>query len=473
MFASLRARLMWFLIPPLLLIMIGSVVAQYYLSVRRATYVFDRALSDAAAALSQGLEFADGRTRFDLTDESARLLRSDSVDEVYYAVRGPGPGLIAGDEELRDRRPGLVGDEPVIYDDAVGGLKVRVAMVSTECGRERCRIQVAETLNKRRELTDNILIGTVLPQLVVGVLAVALIWYGVGRALSPLAGLSRIINARSPHDLGPIKAESIPSEMRSLIGALNTLFEKLGEADASQKRFISTAAHQLRTPLAGLKAASDLVLLEPRPRDFKQQLEHINQSASRASRLANQLLALARAAPESHRVEPFELANLKRLVEEHVDEWVHMAGAKNIDIGFELRDATVKGNAVLLREMMRNLVHNALEYSPNDAIVTVRCGVADGNPFFEVEDTGPGIPYEYREKAFEPFFRLPGTPGVGSGLGLAIARDVAVAHGANIELGSGSTGRGTLVRVRTDAALQDAKGHPFASRRQLVTAPRA
>ena len=464
MTVSLRARLMWFLIPPILFIMIGSVVAQYYLSVRRAGDVFDQALSDAAAALSQGLEIADGRIHFDLTDESARLLRSDSVDDVFFAVRGPGPGLIAGDEELPGLKTGLGGDGPMIYDDFVGGQKVRVAVVSTECGEARCRVQVAETLNKRRELTDNILLGTVSPQLVVGGLAIALIWFGVGRALIPLASLSRIINARSPHDLGPIKAESAPAEMRSLMSALNALFARLGEADASQQRFISTAAHQLRTPLAGLKAASDLVLLEPPPRDLKQQLEHINQSASRASRLANQLLALARAAPQSHYVEPFEMANLKHLVEEHVDEWVRMAGTKDIDIGFELHDATVMGNAVMLREMMRNIVHNALEYSPEDAIVTVRCGVADSNAFFEVEDTGPGIPFEFREKAFEPFFRLPGTTGVGSGLGLAIARDVAVAHGATIKLGSGSTGRGTLVRVYFDAALQNRQSRPFGSK---------
>lgn len=436
-------------------------MAQYFLSVRRAGYVFDQALSDAAAALSQGLEIADGRMRFDLSDESARLLRSDSVDEVFFAVRGPDSGLIAGDDELPDLKTGPGGDEPVIYNDVVGGQKVRVAMVPMECGHARCRVQVAETLNKRRQLRDNILLGTLSPQFVVGGLAIALIWFGVGRALFPLASLSKIINARSPHDLGPIQGESIPAEMRSLVNALNAMFARLGEADAYQRRFISTAAHQLRTPLAGLKAASDLVLLEPRPRDFKQQLKHINQSASRASRLANQLLALARAAPQSHQVEPFETVNLEHLVEEHVDEWVHMAGAKNIDIGFELHDAMVKGNAVLLREMMRNLVHNALEYSPKEAIVTVRCGTGNGDWFFEVEDTGPGIPYEFREKAFEPFFRLPGTSGVGSGLGLAIARDVAHAHGANIGLGSGSTGHGTLVQVRFDAALQDTESRPF------------
>ena len=461
---SLRTRLMWFLVPPILFIITGSVAAQYYFSVRRAANTFDQALSDAAAALSQGLEVANGRIGFSLTEETARLLRSDSVDDVFFAIRGPDGRLIAGDEELPASRPGLIIEQPEIYDDVVAGQKVRVAVVAANRGEGHCLVQVGETRKKRHQLTHNILLGTVSPQIVMGGLAVALIWFGVGRALAPLARLSGIINSRSPRDLGPIEAKAIPEETRSLVNALNALFARLREADASRQRFISTAAHQLRTPLAGLKAASELVVLEPRAQDLTRQLMHINESASRASRLANQLLALARVAPQAHLVESVEEVDLERLVEEHVDDWVRMAVPKSIDIGFELQTAPVTGEAVLLREMMRNLVHNALEYSPSKAMVTVRCGIANGRSFFEVEDTGPGIPREYRERVFEPFFRLPGTTGVGSGLGLAIARDVALAHGATIEIDSGSTGRGTLVRVRFDVALQDTQSRSSGSK---------
>ena len=142
-----------------------------------------------------------------------------------------------------------------------------------------------------------------------------------------------------------------------------------------------------------------------------------------------------------------EPVDLRTLVEQHVDEWVHMARSKDIDIGFELDAAVVDGAPVLLREMMRNLVHNAVEYSPKDATITVRCGKRNDHVYFEVEDSGPGIPLEFREKVFEPFFRLPETSGVGSGLGLAIARDVALAHQARISLESAAEATGTLVRV--------------------------
>ena len=375
------------------------------------------------------------------------MLRSDSTDEIYFAVRGPKGELIAGDRDL----PASIGAMPMkqlrVYDDNFNQQKVRVAAISTDCGNARCQIQVAETLNKRQALTNDILLGTLVPQLVLGVFAFALIWLGIGRALSPLARLSRIIDRRSPRDLGPIEESATPEETKSLVTALNALFEKLRQSGLAQQRFIATAAHQLRTPLAGLKAEAELALMESPPPEMRHMLEHIDQSAARASRLATQLLALARSEPDAHLIDPITTVNLKTLIEEHVDEWVRMAAPKNIDLGFELSPAITSGKVVLLRELMRNLVHNALEYSPANAKVTLRCGATVGSYFFEVEDSGAGIPAEYREKAFEPFFRLPGTSGTGSGLGLAIAKEVASAHDAKIIIRDVSGGQGTLVRV--------------------------
>lgn len=444
---SLRARLLLFLLPPLALIMIASAIAQYYLSVRPAGRTFDQALSDVAVALSQSLENENGRVTFALEEQTARLLRSDSIDEIYFAVRGPKGELIAGDRDLTASIGAMPMNQLRVYDGNFNQQNVRVAAISTDCGNARCQIQVAETLNKRKVLTNDILLLTLVPQLVLGVLAFALIWLGIGRALSPLARLSRIIDQRSPRDLGPIEESATPEETKSLVAALNSLFEKLRQSGLAQQRFIATAAHQLRTPLAGLKAEAELALLESPLPEVRQKLEHINQSAARASRLATQLLALARSDPDAHLVDPITTVDLKTLVEEHVDEWVRMAAPKNIDLGFELRPAITSGKAVLLRELMRNLVHNALEYSPANAKVTLGCGATVGSCFFEVEDSGPGIPAEYREKAFERFFRLPGTAGTGSGLGLAIAKEVTLAHEADIEISDAPGGQGTLVRV--------------------------
>jgi two-component system sensor histidine kinase TctE len=444
---KLRTRLLLFLIPPLVFIMMASTVAQYFLSVRQAGSAFDQALNDAAVALSQEVEIDHGRGSLALSEETARLLRSDSIDDIYFSVRGPKGEWIAGDEGLPPFGGAVPANRSRFYDDKVYERNVRVAAISTSCGAGRCQIQVAQTLNKRRKLANDIVLGTLLPQLVAGAVVIAIIWFGVGRALGPLERLCGIIDRRSPRDLGQIDVAAAPDEIRSLVTALNALFERLREAGAAQQRFISTAAHQLRTPLAGLKAAAELALLEPVSAGVRQRLEQIDHAAARASRLASQLLALARSVPEAHLVDPMAAVNLKQLVEDQIDEWMRMAIPKNIDLGFELSDAVITGEAVLLREMMRNLVHNALEYSPAKAKVTVRCGVRDGHCFLEVEDNGPGIAPAYREKAFEPFVRLPGTPGTGSGLGLAIAREVAAAHGAGIAIGNPAQGEGTLVRV--------------------------
>ncbi len=445
---KLRTRLLLFLIPPLVFIMMASTVAQYFLSVRQAGRAFDQALSDAALALSQELETENGRVIFALSEGTARLLRSDSIDDIFFTVRGPGGQWIAGDEGLAPFKGVVPANQSRLYDDNFSDRNVRVAAISTSCGAGRCLVQVAETLNKRRDLTNDIVFGTLLPQLVAGAVVIAIIWFGVGRALSPLERLSGIIDRRSPRDLGQIDVAAAPEEIRSLVKALNALFERLREAGVAQQRFIATAAHQLRTPIAGLRAATELVLLDPASAGVRQGLEQINRSAVRASRLAAQLLALARSEPQAHVVDPVAAVNLKQLVEGEIDEWVRMAISKQIDLGFELVDAVVSGKAMLLREMIRNLVHNALEYSPVNASVTVRCGVDDGHCFLEVEDNGPGVPLEYRERAFEPFFRLPDTPGTGSGLGLAIAREVALAHGASIAIGAPALGQGTVVRVR-------------------------
>lgn len=452
MWRSLRGRLLLFLLPPLVFIMIASAITQYYLSVRPADRSFDVSLGDSAFAISKELRVEDDHVRFALSEDTARLLRSDSNDEIYYAVRGPNGELVAGDNGLASSTGSLTSDQPRFYDGTFKQQKVRVAAISTDCGGSRCQVEVAETLNKRHALINDILLGTLVPQLVLSGLACALIWFGIGRALRPLDRLSRVIDRRSSRDLGPIELEAAPQETKSLVNALNSLFEKLKASGLAQQRFIATAAHQLRTPLAGLRAETELALIEAHSNDVHEKLQHINQSATRASRLATQLLALARAEPDAHRVDPTATVDLVFLVEEHIDEWVRMAATKNIDLGFELRPAVMAGKAILLRELMRNVVHNALEYSPENGKVTVRCGVDAGHCSFEVEDNGIGIPKEYRDNIFDRFYRCPGTSGTGSGLGLAIAKEVTLAHDASITVNDPLAGTGTIVRVTFPAA---------------------
>jgi len=233
------------------------------------------------------------------------------------------------------------------------------------------------------------------------------------------------------------------------VSALNGLLEEVAQASRNQQRFLANAAHQLRTPLAGLQAHTELALAKPLTPEVRAELEQVHQATIRTGRLANQLLALARAEPGA-RGNAAEL-NLKSLAESEANTWVHQALARDVDLGFDLQWAPVQGDAFLLREALANLVHNALEYSQRGGHVTVRTGRHGMHSFLEVEDDGPGIPAPERERVLERFYRVPGTPGTGSGLGLAIVREIASGHGASISItdatGGSSATRGCRVAI--------------------------
>jgi two-component system sensor histidine kinase TctE len=229
------------------------------------------------------------------------------------------------------------------------------------------------------------------------------------------------------------------------VAALNGLLNEVAQASRSQQRFLADAAHQLRTPLAGLQTHTELALAQPLPQACRAQIEQVHEATIRTARLANQLLALARAEPGA-RGEAIEL-DLKAIAGAEAEAWVRAALARDIDLGFELEPAPVRGDAFLLREALANLVHNALQYTQRGGLVTVRTGKRGDRSFVEVEDDGPGIPAGERVRVLERFYRVPGTPGTGSGLGLAIVRDIAAGHGASLVLSDGANSRGCRVAI--------------------------
>ncbi len=374
------------------------------------------------------------------------MLRRDSYDSVYYRVLGPNGEAIAGDEGLpapppeREARDGFIA-----YDTAYKGQKIRAVAVPAKCGEAACSVVVAETTVKRRRMTRGILFSSLLPELLIAIATVLIVWFGVKRGLGPLARLSDEIKARSPGDLRPIPAAGTPEETQPLVSALNGLLEEVSQSSRSQQRFLANAAHQLRTPLAGLRAHTELALAQPLPTEVRAELEQVHQATIRTARLANQLLALARAEPGA-RGNAAEL-NLKTLAESDADAWVHQALARDIDLGFELDWAPVQGDAFLLREALANLVHNAIEYSHRGGRVTVRTGERGAHAFAEVEDDGPGIPEAERERVLERFYRIPGTAGTGSGLGLAIVREIAAGHGATISITDATGAKGCRIAI--------------------------
>ena len=403
---------------------------------------------DVGIALGERIRSAGETVSFDLPNAAEQVLRTDKYDTIYYQVRRPDGATLAGDPGLP---PVPLSREPedgvIAYDGEYRGGKVRVVALLVPCGGAICTVQVAETTNKRRKLARYIVLSSLVPELLIAFATLAIVWFGVKRGLAPLEDLSTEIRTRSARDLRPIDIAHAPEEARPLVGALNQLFGQVAEASSNQQRFLANAAHQLRTPLAGLQAHTEIALTQDVPEAHRVQLEQVHRATIRTARLANQLLALARAEPGGYRADAFASVSLRAVVEDAADEWVHRAMAKEIDLGFELNEAQVSGDALLLREALANLVHNALEYTPKGGRVTVTTGMRNDCAFIEVEDDGPGIPPDQHGQVLERFHRVPGTAGTGSGLGLSIVREIAVAHGAGISIRTGVHGRGCKVEL--------------------------
>jgi two-component system sensor histidine kinase TctE len=301
-------------------------------------------------------------------------------------------------------------------------------------------VQVAETLDERSRLATEIIKGVILPQFVILPLAVVLVWFALTRGIQPLSDLQQRIRKRESTDLSPIAERDVPDEVVPLVRAINDLLERLDQSVRTQKQFLADAAHQMKTPLAGLRMQAELAARqidrgEGDPQSLKHSLEQIAMSSQRAARMVNQLLAMARTETREHaqRSTPVDLAELTI---DTVRDFVPHAMDKGVDLGYEGPEAgtgaLLPGQRVLLRELVRNLVDNALQYTPAGGTVTAR---VTPDPFgqvivLQVEDDGPGVPAAEREAVFRPFYRALGTPVDGSGLGLSIVREIAQQQGA-------------------------------------------
>ncbi|HEU0202568.1 MAG TPA: sensor histidine kinase N-terminal domain-containing protein, partial [Burkholderiaceae bacterium] len=423
---SLRHTLLRWLLVPLVLIVGASSALQYWFTVRPATQALDLALGDAALAVGNLLRIEDGLLAFAMTAETERLLRADRLDRIYFAVLGPRGARIAGDPALAELAVAVSRTGQVVYVDAsLDGLPVRAAVLDVECGSTTCQVRIAETLVKRARIQRDALITTTVGLLLLVVAVTIAIAIAVRRGLQPLEDVRAHIARRSLDDLRAIDAHNAPAEVQPLLAAINQLFERLLTAARAQKAFIADAAHQLRTPLTSLKTESELALLEKHPADMTPTLKRVAIAAARAARMAEQLLALARADRTAQAETTVETLDLRQVAAASAEEWVPRAISAGIDLGFDLHAATVHGRSYLLRELLANLIHNALEYAGRGARVTVRTGLVEGAPVLEVEDNGPGIPAAERTRVFERFARGAAAPGTGSGLGLAIVRDIA------------------------------------------------
>ncbi|HZX30028.1 MAG TPA: sensor histidine kinase [Rhodocyclaceae bacterium] len=444
---SLRLQLLHRLLPAMLALLIAGAAMAYWVALRSATLAYDRSLLDAALAIAEQTRSVDGQFQLKLSPQAKAVLLTDKFDRIYFAVRGPKGELIDGEPGLpipsASNLERLQSEGRVYYDGQLGGQPIRLAALRAEKGSDTLTFMAAETQVKRNALVREILFGMLFPELLLVAAALAVVWFGIRSGLKTLTGLRRELAGRSHADLSPITAV-VPDEIQPVVEEINELMQRLDRSLSSQRHFVSDAAHQLRTPIAALQAQVEVALREAAP-DKRRQLEGILAAAHRLSHLVDQLLALARAEPSQR--QPYPEIALESLIHGIAEAWLPRAIEKGIDLGFDLTPTTVKGNTVLLQEMIANLVDNALRHTPTGGAVTVACGEKYGRAWLTVEDSGPGIPPEEREKVFERFYQSPGSLSDGCGLGLAIVKQIVRQHGGHVSIGQSPTLGGALIRV--------------------------
>jgi two-component system sensor histidine kinase TctE len=447
--------LAWLLIPLSLLTAVDA-VDDYLDAQRTAGIVFDRLLLASARTIAQDIAQAgeDGEH----IPRGADAFAWPAPDLVYWRVSAANGSLVAGRADLPNLADMPLEPELPQYRTAqFQGVPVRgVAFLQPPPhagGGEPLMVEVASTLHGREALAHELWVRNARQQVVILVLAACLAWIGLTRGLGPTLRLGRAVTRRSPDSLEPLPIESVQSELRPLVKALNVYMSRLGERLEAQRRFIANASHQLRTPLTLLNTQVHYALATRDIEAKDEALRALRDCIRQSNRIANQLLTLSRAETGNGipaKVTPVDLNEVARLALEKV---AALAERRGIDLGFDARGrdagspAMVQGDEVLILEMIVNLVDNAVRYTPPGGQVTITVDRADKGWQLAVADTGPGIPVHERRRVFERFYRLDGTDAEGSGLGLSIVQEIARACGAVVALGDAEGGGGLVATV--------------------------
>ncbi|HJV61391.1 MAG TPA: sensor histidine kinase N-terminal domain-containing protein [Albitalea sp.] len=455
--SSLRLQLLGWLLVPLVLLLALNAYFSNKAAVATANQAYDRLLLASADAIAENVSVQGGAVAVDLPYAALQLLESNLQERVFYRVIGPDGRTLTGydDLPLPARRRPTVDDDGVstFYSASYRGETIHlVALHKRLFGAGPSQpivIMVAETGESRGALSQQILIEGLARQGLLIAATGVFVWLGLARGLRPLVRLRDGLLARSSSDLSPIDGSAVPSEVRPLIDALNQHTARLDSLIASRQRFIDDASHQMRTPLAEMHMQIDYCLRQDNPQLEHETLQDVQHSIRGMAHLVGQMLLLARSDPavlDDRRAGAVSLSDLARAT---AHEYVPAARKKAIDLSFEegAQDVVVRGNERLLHELVANLLDNAIRYVDHAGLIAVRV-YRDEDAVLEVEDNGPGIAADEREKVFERFYRGAAAQGPGSGLGLAIVRSICDSHGARIELGTARSGRGLCVRVR-------------------------
>jgi two-component system sensor histidine kinase TctE len=487
---SLFGEVLDWMLAPLLWLWPMSLAITWLVAQGIANLPYDRQLGERTEALAREAAAALGQpssergVRIDIERAARVLLAVDEEDEFFFQVLGRQGELLAGESRLAVPD---ADDAPArrlrFRDDLIGEQPVRVAylwLAGVPGPDSDALVQVAETLGKRSTLATEIVKGVILPQFVILPVAVLLVWFALKRGFTPLDNIQARIRRRDSTDLSPIDERGVPEEVVPLVRAINELLQRLDRSMGAQRHFLADAAHQLKTPLAGLRTQAELTVREidsgrADPAVMKQSLRQIAISSQRAAHMVNQLLSMARV-EHGGAIERRVPVDLSAVTRDAVRDLVPRSLERRLDLGYEgpgERDGgeaavrpQVLGEPVLLGELVRNLIDNALQYTPTGGSVTARVWAETDSRavVLQVEDSGPGVAPAERELIFKPFYRSLGTQVDGTGLGLAIVAEVAQRYGAQVTVddarprgaaaadGSAAPMPGALFTVRFPAA---------------------
>lgn len=434
-----------------MLLLVLSIFTSYQTARMTADSTFEHELEEAAWSLVGHVQFENGHFNLASPEFSKELLQHHGVDQFYILITDAQGRVVGGDERLGV--PQNIKRFPAFRTMILEQLPVRVVTLQVPIAHLQSHpalyIQMAETFGERDRLTRLVLLNTLLHQFVLFLLVMGCVWVGVRRGMIPLYQLQEEVAKRSPTCLMPMDIGESPEEVRPLVRTLNDLMEQLQKYIHQQKRFVANAAHQLRTPLAGIQIQLELAEREQNLPQVTQALNQAQVGLDNAIHLTEQLLVLAKQDDPDSREFNKELVDLGALAAEVTASFSAMAEQRNIHLTWTRQEnenlpVLIEGQPEPLKQLFSNLVHNALIYTPSAGTVEVSL---ENGPTLSVKDNGPGIPSEEREKVFERFYRLARNQAPGSGLGLSIAQEIAKAHHAKITIQDCEKSQGCIISV--------------------------
>ena len=478
---SIRRQMQVWLMTPLLILLIVSAVVSYVLSMYLSREAYDKTLINSMDSLTSRLVFSGDKVWIEkLPKRTQTILTHENKDDFIYELYSSDGKLLTKDEKLpKPPVPVPPGEMAGLKYEVIDNKVFRIASTKIdvpEVSSGRLIIQVGETLNSRKEYRRKLLLGIVIPQMILLSLAVLAVWISIEKGIKPLRTVSELVRRRAPTDLSPIHEENAPSEVKSFLTALNGLFLRISADVEKQHRFAANAAHQLRTPLAGLKTYIELLEKSTKDQETLKMYSQMSDGVERIIRTVQQLLSLSRAEQNDALLQSYDIIDLNCVAENALTDAVLESIRLNIEVDLDHPETPthIRGDAVSLKELTSNLIENAIKYNSPGGHVSVV--VTNGDTVtLAVEDDGLGIPVEERSKVFERFYRMEKAINLdvsGSGLGLSIVSEIARIHGATVRVDSGKNNKGTKFTVtfpRIQPSSSDAKKSKGSASAKLKT----